>query len=756
MDETIGETLQKGIEAHKAGQIEDADHLYTAILNVQPEHPEANHNMGVLTVNANKAQDALPFFKRALESDPSISQHWLSYIDALIQLHQLADAQSVLDQAKDLGAKGDAFEHFEQVLNAQYAAPINASLDKSDQSQERANVLDSLKLDQALRLAKKKVKEGAHENANRVYLDILAKYPKNKQAKEGIKSLSGRLINKPSKAQEPTQDQQNELVNLYQQGQFQQALDSAQKLLPQFPNSLALYNIQGAANAGLGQFDAAIENYKQALKIKPDYADSHNNMGAALQNKNDFKAAISCYRQALKIKPDYAEAYNNMGVALKDEGDLETALESYTKAIKIRPDYAEAYNNKGILLQDKGDVSGAIESYKEALDINPGYTEAYNNMGSAFTSEGKLEAALENYKIALEISPEHAETYNNMGVALKTQGDLEAALANFSKAIKFRPDYAEAYTNLGGTLHDKGDLKPAIDSYKKALKINPNYAEAHYNLGKLLLESNHYEQAAHHFKLSDFEKSKHYLLRCLYLQDKRSLFYDHLDDLIDQGEIHPMIGSLSCRAELNYGIERPNLFCKNPLNYVSKIDLSDQYDFGKIFVKTSRIILNDNRILKKRQELLTNGMQTAGNIFSLEPNLTKDIENTIRLEIDKYQTNYRDSKEGLITHWPRDYSLFGWLVSMTSGGQLQPHMHESGWISGSIYINVPEKSKVDSGNLVVCIEKQQLAGAHKGQEKSIDVVTGSLCLFPASLLHYTIPFESNEERIVLAFDVVPK
>jgi tetratricopeptide (TPR) repeat protein len=756
MELTLDQTLQKGIEAYKAGQIEDADHLYTAILNVQPEHPEANHNMGVLTVNANKAQDALPFFKRALESDPSISQHWLSYIDALIQLHQLADAQSVLDQAKDLGAKGDAFEHFEQVLNAQYAAPINASLDKSDQSQERANVLDSLKLDQALRLAKKKVKEGAHENANRVYLDILAKYPKNKQAKEGIKSLSGRLINKPSKAQEPTQDQQKELVNLYQQGQFQQALNSAQKLLPQFPNSLALYNIQGAANAGLGQFDAAIENYKQALKIKPDYADSHNNMGAALQNKNDFKAAISCYRQALKIKPDYAEAYNNMGVALKDEGDLETALESYTKAIKIRPDYAEAYNNKGILLQDKGDLNGAIESYKKALNINPNYAEAYNNMGSAFNSKGKLEAALENHKKALKIKPDYAEAYNNMGVALKGQGDLEAALANFSKAIKFRPDYAEAYTNLGGTLHDKGDLKPAIDSYKKALKINPNYAEAHYNLGKLLLESHHYEQAAHHFKLSDFEKSKHYLLRCLYLQDKRSLFYDHLDDLIDQGEIHPMIGSLSCRAELNYGIERPNLFCKNPLNYVSKIDLSDQYDFGKIFVKTSRIILNDNRILKKRQELLTNGMQTAGNIFSLEPNLTKDIENTIRLEIDKYQTNYRDSKEGLITHWPRDYSLFGWLVSMTSGGQLQPHMHESGWISGSIYINVPEKSKVDSGNLVVCIEEQQLAGAHKGQEKSIDVVTGSLCLFPASLLHYTIPFESNEERIVLAFDVVPK
>ena len=39
--------------------------------------------------------------------------------------------------------------------------------------------------------------------------------------------------------------------------------------------------------------------------------------------------------------------------------------------------------------------------------------------------------------------------------------------------------------------------------------------------------------------------------------------------------------------------------------------------------------------------------------------------------------------------------------------------------------------------------------------KIINVVTGSFCLFPASLFHYTIPFKSSEERIVLAFDVIP-
>jgi hypothetical protein len=28
-----------------------------------------------------------------------------------------------------------------------------------------------------------------------------------------------------------------------------------------------------------------------------------------------------------------------------------------------------------------------------------------------------------------------------------------------------------------------------------------------------------------------------------------------------------------------------------------------------------------------------------------------------------------------------------------------------------------------------------------------------MCLFPSSLLHYTIPFEAEEDRTVLAFDV---
>ena len=167
-------------------------------------------------------------------------------------------------------------------------------------------------------------------------------------------------------------------------------------------------------------------------------------------------------------------------------------------------------------------------------------------------------------------------------------------------------------------------------------------------------------------------------------------------------------------------------------------------------------IIKIDTLSRRKQDLLTNGYQTAGNLFAQKNNLIDQIRNIINLEIKKYQTHFKDSNEGLIKKWPNSYNLNGWLVSMKSGGKLSAHIHEKGWISGSIYINVPPKIKTNSGNLVVCIDEREDETKKKiNQKKSIDVVTGSLCLFPSSLYHYTIPFEAEEERIVLAFDVMP-
>ena len=182
--------------------------------------------------------------------------------------------------------------------------------------------------------------------------------------------------------------------------------------------------------------------------------------------------------------------------------------------------------------------------------------------------------------------------------------------------------------------------------------------------------------------------------------------------------------------------------------------MNNQYNFEEIFAEKARSILNENRISNRNQSLLKNGYQTSGNLFAIEDSFTEKIQEAIRLEVEKYRINFKNSEEGLIKKWPSNYTIYGWLISMKSGGELHPHIHEQGWLSGSIYINVPSKSKPGSGNLDVSLgEEKDVTDTRINVEKIINVVTGSLVLFPGSLTHYTIPFESKEERIVLAFDV---
>jgi len=66
MEGTGDQMLQKGVAAHNAGNLQEAERLYRAVLQSQLAHPDANHNLGVLAVSVNKADAALPLFKAAL------------------------------------------------------------------------------------------------------------------------------------------------------------------------------------------------------------------------------------------------------------------------------------------------------------------------------------------------------------------------------------------------------------------------------------------------------------------------------------------------------------------------------------------------------------------------------------------------------------------------------------------------------------------------------------------------------------------
>ena len=116
MELTIDQALQQGIAAHKEGKLQEAERLYRAILQTQPTHPDANHNLGVLSVSVNKTQAALPLLKMALDANPNQRQFWLTYIDALIKGKQFENAKEVIDQGKKMGLVGEKVDALEEEL----------------------------------------------------------------------------------------------------------------------------------------------------------------------------------------------------------------------------------------------------------------------------------------------------------------------------------------------------------------------------------------------------------------------------------------------------------------------------------------------------------------------------------------------------------------------------------------------------------------------------------------------------------------
>ena len=116
MELTINQALQQGVAAHNDGNLQDAEQLYRAILQAQPNHPDANHNLGLLAAAVGKPFEALPLFNRALDANPKIDQFWLSYIDTLITLEHFDEAKSALTDGRKSGLVSGQLDALKQRL----------------------------------------------------------------------------------------------------------------------------------------------------------------------------------------------------------------------------------------------------------------------------------------------------------------------------------------------------------------------------------------------------------------------------------------------------------------------------------------------------------------------------------------------------------------------------------------------------------------------------------------------------------------
>ena len=372
---SIENALHRGVAAHKAGKLKEAERHYRAILKSQPLHPDANHNLGLIAVAFNKADEAIPLFKNAIEANSKIEQYWISYINALVKLKKLNAAKQAIKTAKKNGVNAKKLDAL--LLNSE----VNTDIKIPSQAQ----------LNRLLECYQK----GHFDEAEKLALSITQEFPKHPFSWKVLGAI------------------------LKQTGRVLESLTPSQKAVELSPQDAEIHNNLATTLNELKQLEKAEASFRQAIALKPNYVEAHNNLGGTLLELEELDKAEGHFRKAINLRPDYAEAHNSLGLTLKELGRLGEAEASYRKAISLKPDYAKAYNNLGVILAELGRLDEAEVSYKKAISLKPDFAEIYSNLGVSLKEQGRLNEARENYNQTLMLKPDYAAAHRHLSL-LKT------------------------------------------------------------------------------------------------------------------------------------------------------------------------------------------------------------------------------------------------------------------------------------------------------------------------------------------------
>ncbi|MBD2773633.1 glycosyltransferase family A protein [Iningainema tapete] len=97
----VSQTLQLAIQHQQANRLAQAQQLYHQVLEIQPNHPEALYNLGMLATELGQTQTALKWLTAAIQAQPDVKT-WFSLGNLHVAQQQYAQAVTAYRQALEL------------------------------------------------------------------------------------------------------------------------------------------------------------------------------------------------------------------------------------------------------------------------------------------------------------------------------------------------------------------------------------------------------------------------------------------------------------------------------------------------------------------------------------------------------------------------------------------------------------------------------------------------------------------------------
>ncbi len=558
-------------------------------------------------------------------------------------------------------------------------------------------------------------------------------------------------------------------------------------------------HLSGMSQLRQDHFQAAASSFARARALAPAMAQPAFGHGMALAGLGREAEAIDAFQSAVRLNPALADAWYELGNGLHRMGRLEDARKAFEELLSRAPEYVPARLALGGVLIDAGHPTQAEAPLREGLKLAaPQRLKAalHTNLGLALRRQRKDQDALDNYDRALALDPRQPGLAVHRGEGLQNLERYDEALSVYKEALAQDPADPELHRRYNDLLYRLNRSEEYLKSYDRA----PQSRVLQLGKASFLSQEKRAAEALEVYRL---------LLRHD-PRDKAAALgaADALNTLKRHGEAQAVLApvlaggedaGLLCRAAetalLRQEPQAAQDFCRRALvltphdqlclanlglswrmmgdardealnrydAFVRVFDLEPPQGFSSMDDFNAELCAFLDRLHPRTREYidqsLRGGTQTPDHLFDSGHELVDRLQLRIAEAVRRYVEDMRGPESHpLLSRRRADFHYAGsWSSRLASCGFHVNHVHPAGWISSCYYAGVPPAAgdAQSKQGWIKFGEPGHALALSDPIRHAVQPVPGRLVLFPSYMWHGTIPFQDDEVRTTIAFDVVP-
>jgi len=201
-------------------------------------------------------------------------------------------------------------------------------------------------------------------------------------------------------------------MDVYKKDCLDAAISYIDNIINENPSISEAYLVRSELYTETGNFQKALDDAEKAIKINPKDAAGYNNRGCIfVKSGDDINKALSDFNKAIELNAKFGSAYGNRANVYLKMREPQKAISDCTKAIELFSNTSdesfEPYYNRGLAYMNIGETSKALDDYNKVIELDPKNAEAYAKRGVINSQLGNKQEAISDYEEFLRLDPDN-------------------------------------------------------------------------------------------------------------------------------------------------------------------------------------------------------------------------------------------------------------------------------------------------------------------------------------------------------------